>query len=694
MTDSMDCYQSAEAEADVVKQHLRGLRKRGNLWIGHVESAEAFEDMLRDLADINVAFYTTRSVKKNRRPLMTSHHRHIDINEGIPFKVLRIARRRCKFGRILQDLKTSQVTRAKDESVAARPKKKRKDTKNVCTAWMLVNQVEMYPEYRVNLQKYKTKHRRYVVSRRVLNRLKRALKEEGSAQAVRRQNRFYIAMSDVSSHCNHVASKCKYPRTNTESEIAIKILELVRRGVTSLKSVESHLKFYIENVLMANQHCPITRTKCYPGEKEIQKRMRQAFRKCRFNSTDQYNVAKYTEELREKIPTLNCFFRACEVKCQVDNHPLPIPTLQDQTGCDILESMAQDCHNTLLFCIQTNFMKELLLKYSTDIMSLVAVYKTIECALPLFLIVTKITDRYVVVGAFVVQFETAQCIGEALSIWRAWNRDVNPRFWLVECNETEIAALSHAFPCGRTVFSDYQREQAWDRWLSRKENGVADVFEVKKLLGQIADSRNEEELKVALSSLEQSPYWLKNEKLQKYITRWLSVKEKWVKMHRLDLPFDNYNGADLKFELTRTRGQPNLLELVRTLVEECFPVMEAQFLQANASSPNCTPNMLEYAAVFKEKPDTLAQCATASTSSEQCSMSPAKHSAEDVSDLQQPCERSQDYLMSQIKTQTRKIASEVDHMHDSTVLQEVLAILTEAKTVIREDLANSIDIAI
>ncbi|KAH6932232.1 hypothetical protein HPB50_003756 [Hyalomma asiaticum] len=211
---------------------------------------------------------------------------------------------------------------------------------------------------------------------------------------------------------------------------------------------------------------------------------------------------------------------------------------------------------------------------------------------------------------------------------------------------------------------------------------------------RIADSRNEEELKVALSSLEQSPHWLKNEKLQKYITRWLSVKEKWVKMHRLDLPFDNYNGADLKFELTRTRGQPNLLELVRTLVEERFPVMEAQFLQANASSPSCTPNMLEYTEVFKEKPDTLAQCATASTSSEQCSTSPAKHSAEDVSDLQQPCERSQDYLMSQIKTQTRKIASEVDHMHDSTVLQEVLAILTEAKTIIREDLANSIDIAI
>ncbi|KAH6932231.1 hypothetical protein HPB50_003755 [Hyalomma asiaticum] len=72
MTDSMDCYQSAEAEADVVKQHLRGLRKRGNLWIGHVESAEAFEDMLHDLADINVAFYTTCSVKKNSMRLWQS----------------------------------------------------------------------------------------------------------------------------------------------------------------------------------------------------------------------------------------------------------------------------------------------------------------------------------------------------------------------------------------------------------------------------------------------------------------------------------------------------------------------------------------------------------------------------------------------------------------------------------------------
>lgn len=32
--------------------------------------------------------------------------------------------------------------------------------------------------------------------------------------------------------------------------------------------------------------------------------------------------------------------------------------------CDALETVAQECEQTLLLCIQTEFMKELILKYS------------------------------------------------------------------------------------------------------------------------------------------------------------------------------------------------------------------------------------------------------------------------------------------------------------------------------------------
>uniref|UniRef100_A0A131YAV3 Zinc finger mym domain protein n=1 Tax=Rhipicephalus appendiculatus TaxID=34631 RepID=A0A131YAV3_RHIAP len=549
-------------------------------------------------------------------PLMVCRQYDIVVDEGIPFTVLRNARRSClcccRIPREAKDPESSQATGA-PESAPPPPKRWTPGTKCVCPALMRIKQVEMYPAYKVNRQKCSTGRQLEIVSRRLMASLKRALEED--SEGLLRQERFYISMSDINSHCSHDTSlcgklsvhvepevdnsdtsecgspsehdepevakcdtsQCGRPRGDVQPQVAKKIVELVHRGMTSVKEMETYLKNYVRDNIILNRNAQLrSRSKYYITSKELQRRVWQALRECKFNSTDQENVAKYVEELREKTPTLNCFFRACEVKHQEDNQPL-----QDQT-VHILESLAQECQETLLFCIQTDFMKELLLKYSSDVLSLVATYKTTECVLPLFFIMVKTPSCYAVVGAFVVQFETAECIGEALSVWRAWNPDVNPRFWIVDCNEAEVAAISNAFPCGRTIFSDYQRKQAWHEWLSRKENGVADVFHVKDLLGRIADSQNEEEFKMAISRLDQSHYYLQNEKLQKYIIHWLSIKEKWVKLYR-DLPVDSYNGAELRLYLTKNCGQPSLLKLVKALAEKCFTEMRAQFFWASTS---------------------------------------------------------------------------------------------------------------
>ncbi|CAN7937965.1 unnamed protein product [Ixodes hexagonus] len=190
-------------------------------------------------------------------------------------------------------------------------------------------------------------------------------------------------------------------------------------------------------------------------------------------------------------------------------------------------------------------MKGLMLKYSDDVVCLDATYKTTDYSLPLFLIVVKTASCYAVVGAFIVQFETAEFIEEALNIFKTWNPELSPKFWMVDYSQAEINALSAAFPSGRPVLCDFHREQAWQRWLSKKENEVGDVSTVKKMLRQVACSTNEDELRIALESLEQSPQWQENEKLQAYVTqKWLSVKEMWVKMYRLDLPFGTNNGTE------------------------------------------------------------------------------------------------------------------------------------------------------
>ncbi|KAH7960095.1 hypothetical protein HPB49_016917 [Dermacentor silvarum] len=688
-----DCNDPVEAEADVLKRHLRGLRKRGSLWTGYTESLEAFTDFLHDLAQINITFRTEHSAKQNGRLLMASRRGDVVVDENIPFTVLRNSKRSCIFGWELKKLQgpgSSQVTEA-EQSAASSSQKKRKLG---CTAMMRVKQVEIYPEYRINRPPGRTKHERDTASRQQISRLKLALQEEGSIQTVLRQERFYISMSDIKSHCNHDISRCVRSTQPIEPKLATKIVELVRQGMTAVKAMESHLKCYVKDVLFLNKPCPLVSSRYYyPSEWDIRKHIRQALQKCRFNSTDQDSAAKYVEELREKTPTTNCFFRSCEMRREEDNQLLPVQ--QDQTDWDILESVAQDCHSTLLFCIQTNFMRELLLKYSSNVVCLDATYKTTECALPLFFIIVKTTSCYAVVGAFVVQFETAECIGEALSIWRAWNSDLNPKFWMVDLNQAEITALSNAFPCGRTIISDSHREQAWHRFFSTEENDVADVSAVEALLSQIADSQNEQDFKMALTSLKESPHWLQNHKLQKYITHWLSVKELWVKMYRLDLPYDCNNGADLKSYLARKCGNLSLSELVKALVEVCFPEMEAQFLQASISSPSHPlNNIFESPAVPKKEPDMISLSTTPSTFSEQFRESPARSDAEYIAlDPHQPPQHSQHHLTSQIRTQTKKIASVLHYINDDAVLQEVLAMLTVAKALIRENLAiNDVEI--
>lgn len=209
--------------------------------------------------------------------------------------------------------------------------------------------------------------------------------------------------------------------------------------------------------------------------------------------------------------------------------------------------MAQECEQTLLLCIQTEFMKELMLKYSDVVVCLDATYKTTDYALPLFLIVVKTSSCYAVAGAFIVQFETALSIEEALNIFKAWNPTLSPKFWMVDYSQAEISALSAAFPNSRPVLCDFHREQAWHRWLSKKENEVQDVDDVNKMLRQVAASTNEDDLTKAIEILKESQQWKENEKLQAYLSsKWLSVKEMWVNKYRLDLPFGTNNGTESK----------------------------------------------------------------------------------------------------------------------------------------------------
>lgn len=90
---------------------------------------------------------------------------------------------------------------------------------------------------------------------------------------------------------------------------------------------------------------------------------------------------------------------------------------------DALETVAQDCEQTLLLYEGTDAQVQ-----SYGVVCLDATYKTKDYALPLFLIVVKTASSYAIAGAFMVQFETADCIEEALNTFKAWNPTLSPKF--------------------------------------------------------------------------------------------------------------------------------------------------------------------------------------------------------------------------------------------------------------------------
>lgn len=61
------------------------------------------------------------------------------------------------------------------------------------------------------------------------------------------------------------------------------------------------------------------------------------------------------------------------------------------------------------------------MQYGNNVTCLDATNKTADYSLPLFSLVVKMPTNYMVAGVFVVQFETAACISEALAVFKEWN---------------------------------------------------------------------------------------------------------------------------------------------------------------------------------------------------------------------------------------------------------------------------------
>ena len=91
---------------------------------------------------------------------------------------------------------------------------------------------------------------------------------------------------------------------------------------------------------------------------------------------------------------------------------------------------------------------------------------------------------YSVVAEFIVQCESADNIEEALQKLKSWNPDWNPRFFMSDYSEAELAAVQHVFPSTKVYLCDFHREQAWVRWCRDHKHGLTQA-EADTLLEQL-----------------------------------------------------------------------------------------------------------------------------------------------------------------------------------------------------------------
>ena len=94
------------------------------------------------------------------------------------------------------------------------------------------------------------------------------------------------------------------------------------------------------------------------------------------------------------------------------------------------------------------------------------------------------------------------------------------------CKSFYISCIVCHLEC-KVLLCDFHREQAWERWTSKKDNGVSHVRDIILAhMRQIARSRTEAMCTKALEALKKSKEWEDTPNFQKYFEKiWLKHKE-------------------------------------------------------------------------------------------------------------------------------------------------------------------------
>lgn len=232
-----------------------------------------------------------------------------------------------------------------------------------------------------------------------------------------------------------------------DPRIVEKVHSLVADGVRDVSEMRRHINIYVQNSLFHGTPPPQKSNKRFhPSPTTIKNHIYIAVIKQRLAKVDQANLLEIVKVWRG--PNEDDFF---EFRPYVNP-----PTESENAGAEgdsveegeLEEVRVDDCTSNrgLLFVHQAKWQRRLLNRYGNELCLLDATYRTTKYSLPLYFLVVKTNMEYKVVASFVTQSETMVAIKEALSVIKNWNPDWNPKHFMVDYAEEEIAAVEDLFP--------------------------------------------------------------------------------------------------------------------------------------------------------------------------------------------------------------------------------------------------------
>jgi hypothetical protein len=243
----------------------------------------------------------------------------------------------------------------------------------------------------------------------------------------------------------------------------------------------------------------------------------------------------------------------------------------------------------LCFVYQSNEMCRLYRKYAVHLILLDATHKVCKYTIPLFLLVVQTNVNFQVVAIIILEDESAELLLQALNIVKSWNPDICPKYGMVDFDAAEISTLESLFDGIEIFLCDFHREQAWTRWVNKRDNGVYNIADdVLRRLRRIANSNNIEEVQKAVSDL-RSWEIFSTSKLEDYFNNtWYPELERWCRAYRpADLFRCNTNNGterlneSLKYETMDCYSNFTMTELVTILAQNFLPDLYEKYVSLN-----------------------------------------------------------------------------------------------------------------